>query len=251
MHIHSDADTPELRGYDRRYSGSFGEPWAQARPKLNSPDWKKRITTMLMQICVVAGFFLLLSIPTDAGLVLNVSDNGSNLTLSWSGSLTIGTNGSSTFSYPATSGFGDDDYLSSNGSPTGALSLDGTSFGKNTVGTASNNNPMIISVLRNSNSTNGVGTGFGFLNGSIYWDDSFGSNPGTIAPTRSWTFFGRTVASTFGTNLNSGPIVLWTHNQNGQTISIAKASAVPEPSAAVLVGLALVGCGLRRRRKLA
>lgn len=98
--------------------------------------------------------------------------------------------------------------------------------------------------------TNGVGAGFGFVDDILFGDDSFGADPGVIAPDRTWTYAGQTVDSAFGTTLGDVPVVLWTHGTTSETISISHVSAVPEPASLLVLGAALSGLFLCRRDRI-
>ena len=93
----------------------------------------------------------------------------------------------------------------------------------------------------------GAGHSFGFSSGVLAWDSVFGDAPGVFTPISSFVISGETVASAFGTNLDAGPVVLWTHGETGDTISVGLA-AVPEPSSVVLLGFGSLSVLFRRRR---
>ena len=84
--------------------------------------------------------------------------------------------------------------------------------------------------------------------GNIFLDPSdYSGSATTITPVSSMTYFNVTVADLFATNLDNGPVVVWTAFVTGDTISFALA-AVPEPSSTALLGLGGLALMLRRRR---
>lgn len=76
----------------------------------------------------------------------------------------------------------------------------------------------------------------GFQNGDI------------LAPRPNVIFEGASVADVFGTNLDAGQVTLATF-ENGQTLSLAKIAAVPEPSIGSFLSLTGVVIAMRRRRQ--
>lgn len=98
------------------------------------------------------------------------------------------------------------------------------------------------------NPSNGSGEAFGFNNNGIYWDATYGQNPGELTIDRSWTVANRTIAGQFNGADLSSPVVLWTHTGSGDTISLL-AATVPEPSSAAAIGLLSVCFAARRRRR--
>ena len=182
--------------------------------------------------------------PAQGDVILEVSDNGADLTLGWTGTMDVGgiTSSADSGDIDLYSEF-NDLILSSDGSSRFSASAG------NWAGVISS--PWISSTAIN-NPSSAIGTGFGYSGSALYWDDSFGTSPGIIAPTASWTFTGLTVATAFGTNLDSGPVIVWTHGTTNETISVglASAAAVPEPSTTGLLGLCGLGfAACRRRRK--
>ncbi len=198
-------------------------------------------------ICAAIASAFLFCTPSSAsaGIILEVSDNGTDTTLQWSGSmdLTGSTNGALT---------GKDEnriFVLSSGAAPIVYSYEVNHYSANSAGTPSGQTPFLGGGNYQSAFTGG-GSSFGFQNSTIYWDQSFGTNPGIVTPVRSWTIANETVASLFGSNLDAGPVLLWTHNGTGDTISLGLASAaVPEPSSASLIGLGLMCCFVRRRRR--
>ena len=199
----------------------------------------------LICAAVVSAFLFCSPSSATAGVILQVSDNGSDTTLQWSGSidLTGSTNGALT---------GKDEnriFVLSTGAAPIVYSYEVGHYSANSAGTPSGQTPFPGGGNYQSTFTGG-GSSFGFQNNTIYWDTAFGTNPGTVTPVRSWTILGETVASLFGSNLDAGPVLLWTHNSTGDTISVGLgATAVPEPSSVSLIGLGLMCCCARRRRR--
>ena len=72
---------------------------------------------------------------------------------------------------------------------------------------------------------------------------------GSITPITTFTLYGTTVSTVFGSNLDSGPVVIWEDRISGDTVQIGLApAAVPEPSSTALLGLGGLALMLRRRR---
>ena len=114
------------------------------------------------------------------------------------------------------------------------------------VGSLSGNDPYIINGSYDTgSSTNDFVGGFGYSNEFLLWAGSLGTDPGTVVVDRTFFQPGETVASAFGTNLASGPVVLWTHTNSGDTISI---QAIPEPSSSLLLVAGIAGLAFRRNR---
>jgi formylglycine-generating enzyme required for sulfatase activity len=67
----------------------------------------------------------------------------------------------------------------------------------------------------------GAGTAIGFNGKYLFWDQSFGAEPGKITVDRTFTRTRYTAAS-FGVAFRNSksPIALWTHDKTGETISI-------------------------------
>ena len=172
----------------------------------------------------------------DASIVIFVSDDGADTTYSMTGTMDL-------TSITAQHTFAIDFDL---GTSNQLYSADGTVHRRLFIGTLS----MGVPGAGFSQTSNGVGTSFGFTDHGIIWDDSFTSNPGVVNVNRTWTIAGRTIASQFGTLLDSGPVVLWTLDATGETISITNSltAAVPEPSSFAMFAACLVGFSRRRRR---
>lgn len=185
---------------------------------------------------------IVLSQHAEATVTWLVSDNGTDLTLQTSGSLDMGVDSGSviTFSPEAAHLHDSDGTILSEFETTSYVSQNGT-FSGNTTGSLLNDPVMIH-----------TGDAFGLHTNSeigLMWDDRFGITPGTLTPVTTLVITGHTVASAFGSNLDAGPIVLWTHNLTGDTVNIALASSVaPEPSSTALLGLGGLALMLRRRR---
>ena len=186
---------------------------------------------------------------TDAGVIWLVSDNGTDLTMT--------TDGGSIFLDGYTSYLLDASPGTSSGSVSdtwgGAIPEDplfqieqlnndnywGLMAGEPT------GNPWWIAADSTASSVSGHSFG-GTLDG-IYWDASFGKTiSGSITPISSMTFSGLTIATAFGTNLDSGPVVIWEDTDTGETISV---QAVPEPSSSASAAVGMMFLMLRRRRK--
>lgn len=179
---------------------------------------------------------------SEAGIVILVSDDGSNLSLTVSGSLDLSgitTAGTVTI---------DDDFLADTGNSL--YSRPDTYHEAFFVGTWSGTDVVdVASTLTQSPST-GSGDTFGFDQNILFWDVGLGSGNSVITPVNTWTFTGQTVSSVFGTNLDAGNVLLWTSDfGSNDTISIGLASGVPEPSSAVFVCFSGIGLLLRRRRE--
>lgn len=192
----------------------------------------------------ILGILLVLQLSVgsvSADVILEVSDDGTDLFLQWTGTFDLGS------------------LVGVNDTTTGAVVsgtsqaisvLDGSNYRATFSGSFTGNDPIIGST---GGSAAMGGTGFGFNGANVFWDDSFGANPGIISPTGSFTLTNRTVASMFGSNLDGGPVALWTLTSTGDTISVGLAStssaAVPEPSAFALLATGLCGAGMIRRHR--
>lgn len=183
---------------------------------------------------------------SSASVVLLASDNGTDLTLRWTGDLNLGTN--------AISGFtANINQNQINQVATAVYGVNGEFHFAN-LGTTQND-PVFSPVgIANASST---AFSFGYSTTNLYWDDSLtanltpdGSGNVVITPTGSFVIQNQTVASMFGTNLDSGNVEIWRVNSTGDTISFGldDISGVPEPSAAILFGIAISPTLVRRRR---
>jgi len=176
-----------------------------------------------------------------AGVVIMASDNGSDLTLTFSGS--IDRSGDSTNGVAHYFQWDNFNELS-----TSVFSISEASpYYANNIGTWAGNDPWIAGSVYNSPATSLGSLDFGFQANALLWDNSLGEDPDTVTTDKVVTFTGYTVASAFGTNLDSGPVLLWTHTNSGDTITIASAT-VPEPSSATLLGFGAFACIIRRKR---
>ena len=211
-------------------------------------DWKVNNMRVFLVRVVSVFAFCLFVIPSiaSAGVILEASDDGTDLTLKWTGSFDLGTLSPTIF----VSDFGP------SLSTASTRILEGSSFGNQFSGSATGNNPFLSGSGLGAFSwhpSSLSGTGFGFNGVNVYWDDAFGANPGVITPTGQATINNRTVASVFGTNLDAGPVELWTLTSTGDSISVGLASsagAVPEPSSLAVIGIGTcLVFGQRRRRR--
>ena len=188
---------------------------------------------------------LYMASPAFAGVLLEVSDDGSDLTLQWTGSLDLGSVSSNTFN---------NDFGPSLSTASTAI-LDGSSFGRSFAGSATGNNPFLNGFGLGAFSwhpSSLSGSGLGFNGRNLYWDDAFGAAPGVVTPTGQATINNQTVSSVFGTNLDGGAVALWTLTATGDTISVGLGSsggAVPEPSTVAILGFGALGLVVRRRNR--
>ena len=181
---------------------------------------------------------LLIASPAKAVVRIVVSDDGTALTVRWTGTLdTTGVFG--------TGAVGDADLINNNSEAI--YSLNGPLFLSDGVGVLSGVDVVESATLPNLSSTLVVGGSFGFRFDRLYWDASLGDSPDAVSPDGMFTFSGETVSSVFGTNLDSGPVTLWTFSATGDWIEIALAP-VPEPSRALLSIGGLVALIFWRRR---
>lgn len=93
-------------------------------------------------------------------------------------------------------------------------------------GATSGSSPWI---LGRQNATSFSGDTFMFSHGDLYWATSLGDGPREITPASTMRFEGLDIATAFGTNLDCGPVVLWTHGSTGDTISIGLAPSFAKP----------------------
>lgn len=196
-----------------------------------------KINTLPLPLSALAAasvIFLCTARQAEAGVVWLASDDGTNLTLTTDGG-SLSTVGSAGFS-PNTNTVGH--YFENSNI---VWNLNGTYYSE-PLGFSTGQDPWISGT---TTATIATGDAFGHYDSRLLWDVGFGSTPGTFTPNASLTFAGLTVATAFGSNLDSGPVVLWVASGTDDTISVAK---VPEPSSAALLGLGALGLVLRRRR---
>lgn len=193
---------------------------------------KSGIVTSLLAANVLAGVSFFPN--AEAGVVWLASDDGTNLTLTTSGSLNTSAS-FDTFSNPNAGYSPEFSFLLApvnDNSPA--------DFGAGTSSFYPGNLDAIASTT--------TGHSFGTSGANLLWDQSFGLSPGTFAPVTTIIFNGETVASAFGSSLDAGHVVLWTDSVTRDTVSIGLTS-VPEPSSTGLVGFGGVALLLRRRRQ--
>jgi hypothetical protein len=208
--------------------------------------------SFLTVVLAVAGVTVGVCQAQAGTITVSASDNGTDLTLAWTGSWDI------TASYPTgTNGGGADNYAQVGSSSTSfdflstpvanvvVYALTGLSgsdqvtvtnlFLVNDQGTATGNNFRVVTVTPGSFT---VEFDRGYVSGT------------TISGTA--TIPSQTVSGLFGTNLDSGSVTGFSSTLNGTTNSVVF-QAVPEPSTyAMLIagGLAMGGAAMRRRRRL-
>ncbi|MGJ8695690.1 MAG: PEP-CTERM sorting domain-containing protein [Verrucomicrobiaceae bacterium] len=173
-----------------------------------------------------------LSQQASAGIVWLVTHDGSDLTITSSGSLDL-TGTSMVFGGAA-------NQAGVNHDSTIFINAPSTRIGN--AGTVSGNDPWVSPFIEASSYSGDI---FGTSGTWIFYHESGPSSPGVITPVSTMTFDGLSVADAFGTNLDAGPVILWTANSTGDTISVA---LVPEPSSALLLGLSTISLLLRRSR---
>jgi hypothetical protein len=86
---------------------------------------------------------------------------------------------------------------------------------------------------------------FGSTSGGQLYFSTVSLRPSVLTPDSTMVFEDTDIATIFGTNLDSGPVTLFTALNGGDTIQIG---LIPEPSSAALLGLGAIGVLLRRRR---
>jgi len=171
--------------------------------------------------------------------MITVSDDGTDLTYSMTGS--IDRSGDAGVGIAQND---DADIVFAGG--IGVLAMDGDTYFDTPVGVTVGADPFVGGVPFLSSPSAAVGASFGFLGERLVWDDALGNDPDTIVVDVSFVDPGETVASVFGTNLDGGPVVLWTHTNSGDTVSI---QAIPEPSSSLLLVAGVAGLAFRRNRK--
>jgi hypothetical protein len=197
---------------------------------------KKKLGLVPALSCV-----LTLSHAASASVMINVSDDGTDLTYHITGTIDRTGVGTSAGSFGSDAG----DYVELN--MGGFYSADDY-YLESGAGFTTGNDPYVLSTYSNAFS-NGIGGGFGYLDTRFVWDSSLGADPDTVVVDRTFVQRFETVASAFGTNLDSGPVELWTHTSSGDTISIqAFVAPVPEPSSSLLLVAGVAGLAFRRNR---
>jgi len=204
------------------------------KPKQYKQD--RAITSIMAAVSIT---FLGLSQQTDAGVTWLASDDGTDLTLTTDGGTLniLGTTHMAALQYRFplvkndpnfnwgvmwhTSGgcyaiVSDYFYLSQH-EPIG-------------VGTPSGNSPWIAG----SPGAEVSGDSFGHAWTGFLWSEDSEVLPGIlIRPLTTMVFRGLTVDSAFGKNLDKGPVLLWTHDISGDTISVARAHPVKAVTPAI------------------
>ena len=99
-------------------------------------------------------------------------------------------------------------------------------FEKIGAGTPSENTPWIAG----SPGAEVTGDTFGHAWTGLMWSEDSDVIPGIlIQPLTTMVFRGLTVDTAFGTNLDDGPVLLWTHDTSGDTISVARRPKLHTP----------------------
>ena len=179
---------------------------------------------------------LALSQQADAAVTYLVAQDGLNVNIYTTGSIDLGTQ--TNISNGVAHGVGPTAIWNFNTSASGARS---------TGGTWENDIPTLAGATFAADSWSGNIFGVS-INGprtvtALYTNR--GVSGTTYTPTTNWVFNDETIATMFGTNLDSGPVLLWTAATGGETVSI---ELVPEPSSAALLGLGGLALILRRRK---
>ena len=211
--------------------GSSMKSHAPTCPGLSMQTIRKLSATMMLAVSIAG---LALAQRVEGAVTWLASDDGANLTLTTTGTFNMGT--------ASAEGTG------SVGGAAWAADTTSSRFGNGTVYYLTNAgtlgaDPWIAGNLNQS----GSGHAFGYIASSMFiWDLSLGATPGIFTPVTTMTFTGLTVATAFGTNLDAGPVTIWTFGLTGDTISVS--GAVPEPTSSVMVALGVAGLMVRRRR---
>lgn len=161
----------------------------------------------------------------EASITWLASDTPEGLTLTTSGTLDIGSTTAN-----RTAGYEDATW---NINSTSVYGLHGTSWIANGAGTRPATNPWELTSVAASS---WFGDAFGYANGILIWDSALGSSPGSISPNTTLVFDSLNIAQAFGSNLDAGAVLLWTHTITSDNISIALAP-VPEPPADVSLNM--------------
>ncbi len=184
-------------------------------------------------IAVIAAAFLLLTRSSYADILITVTDDGDSATFKITGSLDL--TGAKGIVLTTSN---QDRLQNANGGITQFWSLGKTGFGTS-LGSVSDARFGVIPGFQNNPST-GAGTSIGFNGEYLFWDHSFGAEPGKITVNRTFTRT-RYAAASFGVDFRNSksPIVLWTHARTGETISIQNGNNLPNENKSVPQRLAL------------
>lgn len=169
-----------------------------------------------------------------ASVIISVSDDGTDMTVTFSGSINRTIAASNGTSVSANR-----DRLSGNQAYTSKPNYYYSSEGVNS---------FISGITLQSNSpSKASGSDFGgYITTSLVWDAGLGVDPVIVNMDYTTVYTNRTVASVFGTTLDGGLVTTWTHNLSGDTFQI---QSVPEPSALVLSSISGLLMLARRRRR--
>ncbi len=207
----------------------------------------------ICQHCFTLVALLLLSTSAKAQIVLTLSDDGTDLTLHYTGTMDLVANG-----YKEIGNVNRDWARTSPAATSEIYSISGDYYRSHDFGTQGQNTASSWYDLNGSghatqSPSNGVGLGFGFRSNELWWDTAYDITATTITVDRKWTVAGATVASFMsGETLDiSTPQVIWTNRNTGSTISLVNGnlSAVPEPTSMLMFGIGMATLVSRRRAK--